>query len=280
MALFVRRVLPSAFLIATSFALSPPAVFAQTAAAFDTPRDVPMVVKAFTDRQVAESLASLDTMLASESDAEKWGAHAENVLWQFARYMQAGRLSAQQEQRVLRRLDALAAARPENAKVFTGPRFMVSALTVGKTAPEIAGKDLDGAEFRLSDYRGRVVALVFSAEWCGICRSLFPYERLMLDLYKQWPFALLGVETGSSPAVARQAKAGESLNYRSWWDAPGEDGRGPIASAWNVGGYPAVYVIDAKGIIRFVDVRYEELLKSVRQLLNEPSVVARQQPSK
>ncbi|MCC7009621.1 MAG: TlpA family protein disulfide reductase [Acidobacteria bacterium] len=236
-----------------------------------------MTVKAFTDRQVAESLVALDTMLAGETDPAKWAPHAETVLWQFARYVQTRRLSASQEQRVLRKLDALAAARPGHARLVAGPRFMISSLTVGKTAPDIAGKDLDGVEFRLSDYRGRIVALVFSAEWCGICRSLFPYERLMLELYRQWPFALLGVETGSTAAAARQAKASESLNYRSWWDAPGPDGRGPIASTWNVGGYPAVYVIDGSGVIRFVDLRYEDLLKGVRQLLYEPTVVAKKQ---
>jgi hypothetical protein len=32
-------------------------------------------------------------------------------------------------------------------------------------------------------------------------------------------------------------------------------------------GWPATYVLDAEGIIRFVDVRDEDLLKAVRQLL-------------
>lgn len=36
---------------------------------------------------------------------------------------------------------------------------------VGKEAPEIAGKDLDGNEFKLSDYRGKVVMLDFWGNW-------------------------------------------------------------------------------------------------------------------
>jgi|GEM_PF-1167921 cytochrome c biogenesis protein CcmG/thiol:disulfide interchange protein DsbE len=35
----------------------------------------------------------------------------------------------------------------------------------GKTAPEIAGIDADGAKFHLSDYRGKVVLLDFWASW-------------------------------------------------------------------------------------------------------------------
>ena len=38
-------------------------------------------------------------------------------------------------------------------------------LKVGRPAPEIEGEDLDGRRFRLSDYRGRVVALDFWGHW-------------------------------------------------------------------------------------------------------------------
>jgi hypothetical protein len=73
----------------------------------------------------------------------------------------------------------------------------------------------------------------------------------------------------------KQRKAQESLRYRSWWDARSESGgRGTIASAWNVAGYPAIYVLDAQGVIRFVDIRYEDLLKAVRQLVNEHTSTA------
>jgi hypothetical protein len=38
-------------------------------------------------------------------------------------------------------------------------------LRVGKEAPEIAAGDLDGKEFKLSDYRGKVVMLDFWGNW-------------------------------------------------------------------------------------------------------------------
>jgi hypothetical protein len=38
-----------------------------------------------------------------------------------------------------------------------------------------------------------------------------------------------------------------------------------------VTGWPTVYVIDPAGVIRFVDLRQEDLLKGVRQLLTEPT---------
>lgn len=38
-------------------------------------------------------------------------------------------------------------------------------IRIGKEAPEIEGKDLDGKEFKLSDYRGKVVLLDFWGHW-------------------------------------------------------------------------------------------------------------------
>ena len=146
---------------------------------------------------------------------------------------------------------------------------MVSTLTVGKAAPDIAGRDLDGKPFRLSDYKNKVVLLAFTAEWCAICRAQAPYERFLLDKYARWPFALLGVDTGSSRESARQAHTANPVTHRSWWDEPTRAGQtgGPIANAWNVVGWPATYLIDGDGIIQFVDLREEDLLIAVRQMV-------------
>ena len=88
----------------------------------------------------------------------------------------------------------------------------------------------------------------------------------------------MSVETGSGRDVTLKAKAEQGLTYRSWWDGTDEEGPGPIATAWNAGGFPAVYVLDGKGVIRFVDARHEDLLKAVRQLLTEHMSPSRNWP--
>jgi hypothetical protein len=41
----------------------------------------------------------------------------------------------------------------------------------------------------------------------------------------------------------------ENITWRSFWNGP--DGtRGPISKAWNVRGWPTLYIIDHKGVIR------------------------------
>jgi hypothetical protein len=43
--------------------------------------------------------------------------------------------------------------------------FELRHLRIGKVAPDIEGEDLDGAKFKLSDYRGKVVVLDFWGDW-------------------------------------------------------------------------------------------------------------------
>ena len=232
-----------------------------------------LVVPAFTDKQVTQLVTTLDAQLAKPAKPEKWVESARSTLSEFGRRLQMGRLTPAQEVRVLAHLEAVERTYPDYAALTSGPRSVVRSLMVGKTAPEIDGKDLDGKPFRLSDYRGKVVVLAFWGEWCGICRTSYPYERLLEELYKNWPFAIVGVNSDESRETARRAIAQQQLTYRSWWDGDGAwDGdaaNGPIAEAWNVGGWPAVYVIDARGVIRYIDLAHEDLLKGVRQLLTE-----------
>jgi peroxiredoxin len=239
------------------------------APAFPDPAPLTLAPRTLTDRAITGLFGTLDAMLTRPGDAAAWGTRAEAPLGEFVRQFEGAELTPAQEARVLAHLDALAGRHPQDVELVKRSRAAVKLLRVGKLAPEIVGADLDGREMRLSEYRGKVVVLMFSAEWCGICRTQEPYERLMLEMYKNWPLAIVTVETGESPKSVKQSKTDARLNYRSWWDGNPTGQLGPIASAWNVTGFPRTFLIDTTGVIRFVDLRDEDLLKGVRQLLSE-----------
>ncbi len=44
-------------------------------------------------------------------------------------------------------------------------KFQRERLQIGMEVPDIVGKDTDGVEFKLSDYRGKVVVLDFWGDW-------------------------------------------------------------------------------------------------------------------
>ena len=51
------------------------------------------------------------------------------------------------------------------AKSAEGKLFAAKNLGIGKQAPEIVGKDVDGNEMKLSDYLGKVVVIDFWGDW-------------------------------------------------------------------------------------------------------------------
>lgn len=53
----------------------------------------------------------------------------------------------------------------EVVKAIVAERKAAKLLAIGNQAPEIIGKDVDGKEMKLSDYKGQVVVLDFWGDW-------------------------------------------------------------------------------------------------------------------
>jgi thiol-disulfide isomerase/thioredoxin len=136
----------------------------------------------------------------------------------------------------------VATSKPANPKA---PRPPLVGFGEGFLAADIEGKDLDGKVFTLEELRGQVVVMDFWGHWCPHCRTMYPYERELSKRMKDKPFALLGVNTDRNPGDARAVLDKEEIAMRSWFDA----GR-LISSQYGIGGYPTLYVIDHKGVIR------------------------------
>lgn len=229
-----------------------------------------LATRAFRDADVDSLLKTLELVLAAPVSAKMPGLAPDLQLWKFTRWMQSAVLTPAQEARVVAKLESIAETRPDLAPLIERQSKALQALTLGKVAPEIDGKDPDGLAFRLSDYRGKIVVLTFSGEWCGICRSEYPYDRFLTDLYKDRPFALLSVNSDTDRNAARRAANDRPFISRAWWDGYGDvNTAGPIATSYAVYGWPTTYVLDEGGVIRYVDLRQEDLLKGVRQLMSE-----------
>lgn len=65
------------------------------------------------------------------------------------------------------------------------------------------------------------------------------------------PFALLGVNSDADRDELKQVIKKEGIIWRSWFDGGGVDG--PIATKWQIARWPTIFVLDADGIIRYVE---------------------------
>jgi peroxiredoxin len=88
------------------------------------------------------------------------------------------------------------------------------ALTVGEAANfDFTLKDMNGADVRLSDFRGRPIVLNFWATWCGPCREEIPALIALVDDYKEQKLAVLGVSVDDAPEALRKYAAEAHMNY-------------------------------------------------------------------
>ena len=96
---------------------------------------------------------------------------------------------------------------------------------------------------------------------------MYPHERSLVKRLEGKPFALLGVNSDTDRDKLKKTLKEENITWRNWWDGGGTSG--PIASQWNVHGWPTVYVIDHRGIIRSKEARGTALDKLLDGLIQE-----------
>jgi len=78
---------------------------------------------------------------------------------------------------------------------------------------------------------------------------MYPHERSLVKKLADKPFALVGVNSDKDRDALKDVLEKEQITWRSFWNGPKGTG-GPISESWNVQGWPTLYLIDHKGVIR------------------------------
>lgn len=95
---------------------------------------------------------------------------------------------------------------------------------------------------------------------------MYPHERSLVARMKDKPFTILGVN--SDPAEKyKEAIKKNKITWPSFWD--GGNTRGPIATEWAVSGWPTIYILDAKGVIRYKNARGKAMDEAIDALMKE-----------
>lgn len=138
-------------------------------------------------------------------------------------------------------------------------------LSVGAMAPAFTAPTLDGRRFDLAETRGKVVVLDFWATWCPPCVAMIPHERELVKRQAGKPFVFVGISADDDLDALRSMVRGKAMDWIHIADGPG----GPIQQRYGIEYYPSIFVLDAKGTIRYRDVRGKQLDKAVDALLAE-----------
>lgn len=135
-------------------------------------------------------------------------------------------------------------------------------------APDFALRALDGANYRLSEYRGDVVVLVFWGTWCGECRAGLAQVERLWRTYRTAGFMALGVN------LDERAEAASSLARTMGTTFPTvHDTTKSVSRAFAIDVLPTVVLLDRAGQIRVVSTGRAgdagTLDDSLRRLLDE-----------
>ena len=94
---------------------------------------------------------------------------------------------------------------------------------------------------------------------------MLPHEREMAKKYAGKPFTLLGVNSDQSRSALKKTMEAEKITWPNiWGDSPAKN---LIARAWEVTGWPTLFVLDHEGIVRYKNLRGEQLEKAIEELI-------------
>lgn len=88
-------------------------------------------------------------------------------------------------------------------------------VKVGDEVPDFQMTLLDGSLLKMSDLKGKVVMLQFTASWCSVCRKEMPFiESDIWKKHKDNPnFALLGIDKDEKAEVVQKFVVSTGISY-------------------------------------------------------------------
>jgi peroxiredoxin (alkyl hydroperoxide reductase subunit C) len=157
------------------------------------------------------------------------------------------------------------------------PTDSVLKVKVGKPAPDFTLKSVSGEAVSLKQFRGKknVVVSFVPAAWTPVCSDQWPGYNIVKDMFDQYDAVLLGITVDNIPTLFSWTKQMGNLWFpvlSDFWP------HGAVAKKYGVlrsdgTSERALFIIDKKGIIRYIDVhdinkrpQLEDLIKELEKL--------------
>lgn len=139
-------------------------------------------------------------------------------------------------------------------------KFDITKQSIEEKAPDFVLEDINGKKVKLSDYKGKLILLVFSTTWCPYCRAEIPHFKKLYSQYKGKEFEIFNIDIQESKRKVASFAEKYELPYKVLLDSDGK-----VAYTYGVRGVPTKILISKDGIIlcrecRSVDILLENQL--------------------
>ena len=95
-----------------------------------------------------------------------------------------------------------------------------------------------------------------------------PHEKALVQRFPTSKFALLGINTDDNPKDFREKCQEHGVTWDNIYCGSPKKG---VVAEWGVRGFPTTYLLDSQGIIRYKNLRGEDLDQKIEELLAEMS---------
>ena len=143
-------------------------------------------------------------------------------------------------------------------------------VNIGDTAPNFTMEYTTGEKVTLTDLRGKIVVLQFTASWCSVCRKEMPHlEKDVWQQFKEKGLVLVGIDRDEPIETVIQFQKDMGTTYPMALD-PGAEIFGLFADKNS--GVTRNVVIDQQGKIVFLtrlfeEKEYNQMIEAIKSLL-------------
>ena len=146
---------------------------------------------------------------------------------------------------------------------------MLMLLLSLEKAKDFSLKGIDGKEYKLSNFKGKVVVLDFWATWCPSCRESLLFFEDLHKKYKDNGLVVVGISVDISEGAVKKFVESKGLTYLILLDK-----ENLVSDLYNVFSIPTTLIIDQKGNIvarkvGFSKAHAQYYEETVRKLLGE-----------
>lgn len=147
---------------------------------------------------------------------------------------------------------------------------------VGKPAPAIAGKDVDGRSVTAADLRGKVVLVEFWATWCPPCVAAIPHLQELERRYGEQGLVILGVSVDAMHEDVRESNHALNAVRRflvrhgvTWTNLMSGEGPADFARAFGVEEVPVNFLVGREGKVIAVEQSGEALDRTIAEAIQK-----------
>ncbi len=133
-----------------------------------------------------------------------------------------------------------------------------------------SGRTTLGKTFSTADWKGKVVMIDFWATWCGPCNEEIPRMKEIYKAYHAKGLEMVGVDCDSDDDTVISFTKDKQMPWPQMRETSqgGSEQWHPLAVQWGVMGIPTMFLIDKKGVLRYIDAR-EDTTTKIETLLSQ-----------